>query len=1409
MRKLFYLSALLLASVAMNAAVITVPSGSDLQAAINGASSGDQVKVQAGTFTGNFTMKDGVQVSGGWDANFETQTEYGTILDANANGRVLDQVKDFTTLTIWENFTIQNGNLKAIDGSKSLGSGVALFKNGRIVKCLVQNNTYSYSGNCLGGGLGNDSGAAGDIMADSCIIRNNKASHGGGVRIRGTIQNSIIEDNLTEANAAGGVHLQSGRIYNCIVRNNTGKDTGGARLYGGCEMINCLVYGNTGKGSIGGVSWENGGAAKIINNTIVYNNQEGTDSPSRCGFRAAAANASAIFANNIVFGNKVQGEVNDEQCQGVTTTIFTGANAIVNNAVYNATIGVNGIDLKVVDPGFMDAANNDFSLLETSLLVNKGDKTKNTTTKDLAGKQRVRGGLIDLGCYEYQSPESRNTYVKVGDNLQDSINLTVAGYTVYVQAGTFTGNFTMKDGVNVSGGWDAEFKTQTDYATILDAQGSGRVVNQPENFSVLTTWSNLTIQGGLFTTAQTDKMGSGVALCNNGQVNHCKIQNNHFTGTSGECNGGGVAHNSGVTTQVLVDDCWILNNSASHGGGVRIQGVIQNSIIENNTTSINACGGAQLHGGSMYNCIVRNNKGKDTGGVRMTGNNGYLCNCLIYGNEAEGSIGGVSIEGLGTKAINNTIVNNNQVGTGNAARCGLRVSSSANNGNTLQNNIIWGNKVAGTVNSSQIQCDFTTVYTGTNAVMNNAVYNSSIGANGIKLTTANPGFKDMENGDFSLIESSSLVNAGYNNAAAGTKDLAGAPRKVNTIDIGAYECQTQAVDNYVLVGEDLQAAINKTFAGFTVYVQAGTFTGNFIMKDGVNVSGGWNADFTAQTDYATVLDAQGEGRVLDQVKDFATKTIWSNFTIQNGKLTAKRADQGGSGVYLYKNGQVKHCLIQYNTFDYQDNCLGGGVGNNSVINNNEVLIDDCIIRNNCATHGGGICICGTIQNSIIENNNTKDVKAGPAGGAHLQGGRMVNCIVRNNTSGGDTGGVRLYGKCQLIGSLIANNTATNTVGGVGIESANSDVIGNTIVCNEELKDQDTPSKCGLSCGATDAANGILSNNVIWGNKHRGVVQDAQIYYVSHYDNRDYNAVNKQTTNREHSVALNPDNMAADGPHFTDPENGDFTILSTSVLVEGGDNTLATASKDLAGNNRIINGHVDYGCYEYTGAATLLNEKEESEFEEGETDVVMRRSFVADGSYYTLALPFAMSQEQIATVFGACQISELESSILKSETAEHMELRLNFKNVQTIEANKPYLFLPAQNITNPIFEGVTLSKTANDVLTDYADMKSILTPTTFEGLSDGAFFLGTDNILHPLDTEKSTVNAYRAYFELHSLEAVGGPKAVCARVSINGAPTELGQWNKDKGQRTIKVLRDGQLMIIRDNKTYNAQGNLVE
>lgn len=793
MKKLFVCVATLLVACSLNATVhkVKASDGAEvLKSTIAEAAAGDTVLVQEGTFTGNFTMKDGVQVIGGWNGLFTSKKDYATILDANADGRVLNQPSDFSTLTIWSNFTIQNGNLKAIDGNKSLGSGVALFKNGRIVKCLVQNNTYSYSGNCLGGGLGNDVGAAGDIMADSCIIRNNKASHGGGVRIRGTIQNSIIEGNLTEANACGGVHLQGGRMYNCIIRNNTGKDTGGARLYGACEIINCLVYGNTGKGSIGGVSWENGGAAKIINNTIVYNNQEGTDNPSRCGFRAAKADANAILANNIIFGNMVAGVLSKEQAQGVDKSIFTGENAITNNAVYNAAIGVNGIKLAEDDVLFTNLEQEDFTLADGCKLIDAGSNAANNHAFDLAGNIRIQGKAIDLGCYEAASK-----HVFVGQDLQKALDLAAKGDTLLVQAGTFVGNFVMRNGVNVSGGWNEDFTEQTPYGTILDGDAKDRVLTQKEDFDVLTVWDNVTIQNGKFTSSSkpSTKKGAGVYMLWNSQLKNCLIQNNTYEGN--ECEGGGVAQDKDdYPGDIVLLNCVIKNNTASHGGGVYLRSTAVGCVItENQTTGKHPAGGAHLQWGRLYNCqITKNHSSEDAGGIRAYGNC-KIVGCLIADNTCDVKVAGVAIENALSEFVGNTVVNNKQtLSNTDQEYCGVRFDSSSDRGNACCNNIIYGNMAGETVWKQQCSYNIINYKSGING--NNAIagapsdYDQAKYIN-ISNVAVDSLFTDYANGDYTLAVTSPMINVGNMDfVQVYDKDLAGNDRvQKEIIDLGCYE----------------------------------------------------------------------------------------------------------------------------------------------------------------------------------------------------------------------------------------------------------------------------------------------------------------------------------------------------------------------------------------------------------------------------------------------------------------------------------------------------------------------------------------------------------------------------------------------------------------------------------------------
>ena len=427
---------------------------------------------------------------------------------------------------------------------------------------------------------------------------------------------------------------------------------------------------------------------------------------------------------------------------------------------------------------------------------------------------------------------------KSGTELQAAIDAAEAGTTVYVQAGTYFGNFTMKEGVNVSGGWNEGFTAQTDYATILDAKANGRVLHQAAAFTTLTVWSNLTIQNGKFTAQQTDKAGSGVFLCDKGQVKHCLIQNNLFDATSGEASGGGVYEN-GYTTSVLVDDCIIRGNTASHGGGVRICGVIQNSIIENNTTTINACGGVQLHyGGAMYNCIVRGNTGKDTGGVRLTGTKACtVANCLIVGNTATGTIGGVSVEGGLQNIYNCTIVGNNQKSTNSTGRCGVRINVNADA--PFYNNIVCGNMANGEIQAAQLELHAT--YQSERAARvfkNNAiVFGSEVGVNTILLAKeADPGFVDASHSDFHLLYTSALINKGDDSQAKGETDLDGKARKAGpAVDLGCYELPYYKLTIAAFEHATLTAGTDPLTAGAYELPQGYTTTATIVADAGYSI----------------------------------------------------------------------------------------------------------------------------------------------------------------------------------------------------------------------------------------------------------------------------------------------------------------------------------------------------------------------------------------------------------------------------------------------------------------------------------------------------------------------------------------------------------------------------------------------
>ena len=883
MKKISVLALCLMASAIAMATQTKVKASDDLQAAIDAALAGDTLLVQAGTFTGNFVMKDGVNLIGGWNELFNQKTQYGTILDGNANGRVVTQNADFTQLTIWENLTIQNGKLK----SNGKGAGVYLLWKSRLKDCLIQNNTFDQETvtECEGGGLAQDKDDnAGDIVADNCVIRNNEATHGGGVYLRSTITNCVIENNKTLKNhPGGGVHLQWGRMYNCIIRgNHSSEDAGGVRAYGNCKLVNCLIADNTCDVKVAGLALERT-LGEVINCTIVNNDQKKTDTDKEyCGIRFDSNNAgSNKFVNNVVWGNKAGGVV---QSQQISYSICKYSDA-TNNAIQGNVPGdFTTPYIKLADdnaaaggPHFADPANGDYALLKTSPLFEKGLAIADSYYVVAT----ALNGLPHLGAPEIGAYEVPVNTVKEGGDFQAALNATPTGCDLYVQAGTYNGNFTMKEGVNVSGGWNEDFTAQTDYATILDANNIGRVITQKAAFATLTIWENLTIQNGNDANASTG--GGGAWLDRLGQLKHCLICNNTTTGY-----GGGVGHNvtaAATHGEVVVTDCIVrYNKSGKQGGGMRVGATVENSLVERNVSGADGAG-LYLQHGCVRNCVIRlNHSTGNAGGIRAYGHT-EIYNNLIYANVANGQIGGISQGGANrnSNVVNNTIVCNKQISSTNPHRCGAMLGDNAKNAAFI-NNIVWANYAGDDINETQT--DIVASRMGSGSIGNNAIYNVELGDNAIKLTDANPGFVEVADADTTkwdlhLEFTSVLLDKGMNSAVPeGATDLDGLTRiQGSAVDLGAYELPyftltVAAFEHATLTVE----GIGVLPAGAYQLPQGYTTTATIAVEEGykltsvklgeeelIPVEGVYTIPALTEDAVVTIIVEEDEGTGLDQV----------------------------------------------------------------------------------------------------------------------------------------------------------------------------------------------------------------------------------------------------------------------------------------------------------------------------------------------------------------------------------------------------------------------------------------------------------------------------------------------------------------------------------------------------------------
>jgi len=407
------------------------------------------------------------------------------------------------------------------------------------------------------------------------------------------------------------------------------------------------------------------------------------------------------------------------------------------------------------------ASDNDLILVTNGLYATGGRVVYGTLTNrvvinKVVTVQSVNGPAVTV-IQGYQVPSGSTAYTNDIRCVYMTNNTVLNGFTI-------TGGSALAS----SGGNNATFAN-----SVLSGGG---VFCETTNSIVIT---NCILCGNLCVSGDSSTGGGAVYQ---GTLWSCTISNNLVAtnGTSYGVNGGG-AYRS------ILNNCLIISNSASFGGGASFCTLTNCPVIGNIAPNYGSTSwGGGTFGCTAYHCLIAGNVSTTIGGGDCYGQLFYcvlsnnvcispafvangggsyrpmLNNCLVVSNYCYGDGGGVYYgSGGGFSSLTNcTIVGNTATNQGGGVYDGV-----------LNNTIVYGNYCPSRYSASSNT--FTTTL--------------------ISCWTNDPLYLNPTAGDYHLQSSSPCINAGKNAYVTLTNDLDGNPRIVGgTVDIGAFEYQTPA-----------------------------------------------------------------------------------------------------------------------------------------------------------------------------------------------------------------------------------------------------------------------------------------------------------------------------------------------------------------------------------------------------------------------------------------------------------------------------------------------------------------------------------------------------------------------------------------------------------------------------------------
>lgn len=206
----------------------------------------------------------------------------------------------------------------------------------------------------------------------------------------------------------------------------------------------------------------------------------------------------------------------------------------------------------------------------------------------------------------------------------------------------------------------------------------------------------------------------------------------------------------------------------------------------------------------------------------------------------------------------------------------------------------------------------------------------------------------------------------------------------------------------------------------------------------------------------------------------------------------------------------------------------------------------------------------------------------------------------------------------------------------------------------------------------------------------------------------------------------------------------------------------------------------------------------SQYNEKVVNVVLKRSFTANTGYYTLCVPFDMEASIIGEAY------EL-GTITGNVAGEGININLN--KVDDIQAGKPYLVLPNQTVSELLVKGVTIKDVNPTTLATVSTGAGI--NITFTGIINGdgqtdgktEYYVGDNGYLY---NGKVSKLGLRAFFTITNTEGQAVSNLRARVVAQEDEATGVEDITAPEGQ-VLKVIENGQLIIIRNGEKYNVQG----